>query len=97
MRSQPARQHKADAYRSSSTNYENLAMIDSPSLVLDSDAENSRLPHMLGTKIRRALAVLGPGLVTGASDDDPSGIATYSQVGASLAMGCCGRWSSPIR
>ncbi|HEY1462390.1 MAG TPA: hypothetical protein VGF44_03110, partial [Terriglobales bacterium] len=25
---------------------------------------------------------LGPGLVTGASDDDPSGIATYSQVGA---------------
>jgi NRAMP (natural resistance-associated macrophage protein)-like metal ion transporter len=32
---------------------------------------------------RRGLwAVLGPGLITGASDDDPSGIATYSQVGA---------------
>jgi NRAMP (natural resistance-associated macrophage protein)-like metal ion transporter len=28
------------------------------------------------------LSVLGPGLVTGASDDDPSGIATYSQMGA---------------
>ncbi|HMG85015.1 MAG TPA: Nramp family divalent metal transporter [Terracidiphilus sp.] len=28
------------------------------------------------------LSKLGPGLVTGASDDDPSGIATYSQVGA---------------
>src|SRR5438552_18837427 len=28
------------------------------------------------------LAQLGPGLVTGAADDDPSGIATYSQVGA---------------
>ena len=28
------------------------------------------------------LAILGPGLVTGAADDDPSGIATYSQVGA---------------
>ena len=28
------------------------------------------------------LANLGPGLVTGAADDDPSGIATYSQVGA---------------
>ena len=28
------------------------------------------------------LARLGPGLITGASDDDPSGIATYSQVGA---------------
>jgi Mn2+/Fe2+ NRAMP family transporter len=26
--------------------------------------------------------ILGPGLITGASDDDPSGIATYSQAGA---------------
>ena len=33
-------------------------------------------------KIKKALRVLGPGLVTGASDDDPSGIATYSQAGA---------------
>ena len=30
---------------------------------------------------------LGPGLVTGASDDDPSGIATYSQVGARFGYG----------
>ena len=30
----------------------------------------------------RLLSKLGPGLITGASDDDPSGIATYSQVGA---------------
>jgi NRAMP (natural resistance-associated macrophage protein)-like metal ion transporter len=30
---------------------------------------------------------LGPGLVTGASDDDPSGIATYSQVGAQFGNG----------
>ena len=30
---------------------------------------------------------LGPGLVTGAADDDPSGIATYSQVGASFGYG----------
>lgn len=30
----------------------------------------------------RLLNVLGPGLITGASDDDPSGIATYSQTGA---------------
>ena len=30
---------------------------------------------------------LGPGLVTGAADDDPSGIATYSQVGAALGYG----------
>jgi NRAMP (natural resistance-associated macrophage protein)-like metal ion transporter len=31
---------------------------------------------------RNILSVLGPGLITGASDDDPSGIATYSQAGA---------------
>jgi NRAMP (natural resistance-associated macrophage protein)-like metal ion transporter len=31
--------------------------------------------------------VLGPGLITGASDDDPSGIATYSQVGAQFEYG----------
>src|SRR5580692_8779587 len=32
----------------------------------------------------RLLGVLGPGLITGAADDDPSGIATYSQAGAQL-------------
>jgi NRAMP (natural resistance-associated macrophage protein)-like metal ion transporter len=35
------------------------------------------------------LAVLGPGLITGASDDDPSGIATYSQAGASFGYAMC--------
>ncbi len=30
---------------------------------------------------------LGPGLITGAADDDPSGIATYSQVGAQYGYG----------
>jgi NRAMP (natural resistance-associated macrophage protein)-like metal ion transporter len=34
----------------------------------------------------RFLRVLGPGLVTGASDDDPSGIATYSQAGAQFGF-----------
>lgn len=33
-------------------------------------------------KVRKFWRTLGPGLVTGASDDDPSGIATYSQAGA---------------
>ena len=32
--------------------------------------------------LKRFLRILGPGLVTGASDDDPSGIGTYSQAGA---------------
>src|SRR6184192_4288315 len=35
---------------------------------------------------RRILAVLGPGLITGAADDDPSGIATYSQAGAQFGF-----------
>src|SRR5947207_1880724 len=30
---------------------------------------------------------LGPGLITGAADDDPSGIATYSQAGARFGLG----------
>src|SRR6185295_10790811 len=33
-----------------------------------------------------ALKILGPGLVTGASDDDPSGIGTYATAGASLGF-----------
>jgi NRAMP (natural resistance-associated macrophage protein)-like metal ion transporter len=36
--------------------------------------------------IKRFLNVLGPGLITGAADDDPSGIGTYSQAGASLGF-----------
>ena len=36
---------------------------------------------------RGLLALLGPGLITGASDDDPSGIATNSQVGAQFGYG----------
>lgn len=35
----------------------------------------------------RFLKLLGPGLVTGAADDDPSGIATYSQTGAQFGFG----------
>jgi Mn2+/Fe2+ NRAMP family transporter len=34
--------------------------------------------------LRRFVSVLGPSLITGAADDDPSGIATYSIVGAQL-------------
>jgi NRAMP (natural resistance-associated macrophage protein)-like metal ion transporter len=44
------------------------------------------------------LKALGPGLVTGAADDDPSGIATYSQVGAQYgyAMGWTMLFSYPL-
>jgi len=37
-------------------------------------------------KIKRFWKLLGPGLITGASDDDPSGIATYSQAGAAYGL-----------
>ena len=36
--------------------------------------------------IRKFLKIFGPGLITGASDDDPSGIATYSQAGAQYGL-----------
>ena len=43
---------------------------------------NNRKPN----KLTRFWKLLGPGLVTGASDDDPSGIATYSQAGAQYGL-----------
>ena len=41
---------------------------------------------LAGWSAKRFLQRLGPGLVTGASDDDPSGIGTYSQAGAQLGF-----------
>jgi NRAMP (natural resistance-associated macrophage protein)-like metal ion transporter len=38
-------------------------------------------------RLRRYFRSLGPGIVTGAADDDPSGIAAYSQVGAQFGYG----------
>jgi Mn2+/Fe2+ NRAMP family transporter len=38
-------------------------------------------------KIKKFLKVFGPGVVTGAADDDPSGIATYTQTGAKFGYG----------
>ena len=45
-------------------------------------------------KFSRFLRILGPGLVTGAADDDPSGIATYSQAGAGFGYGLL--WAFPL-
>jgi len=48
-------------------------------------------PKTFGDALRRGpagfLRLLGPGVVTGASDDDPSGIGTYSQVGSQFGYG----------
>jgi NRAMP (natural resistance-associated macrophage protein)-like metal ion transporter len=40
----------------------------------------------VASKVSRGLGQFGPGIVTGAADDDPSGIATYSQVGAQFGF-----------
>src|SRR5271154_4336894 len=40
----------------------------------------------LKSKLVAGFRSLGPGIVTGAADDDPSGIATYSQVGAQFGF-----------
>ncbi len=45
-------------------------------------AKKKRPRQSKPSRIRRFFAVLGPGVITGAADDDPSGIATYSIAGA---------------
>src|SRR2546423_9574908 len=55
---------------------------------LESRLERERNP------IKRFFLLLGPGLITGASDDDPSGIGTYTQAGASLGFATL--WTAPL-
>jgi NRAMP (natural resistance-associated macrophage protein)-like metal ion transporter len=52
-----------------------------PSVGSEEDSEKTE-----SNPIKRFLKVLGPGLITGAADDDPSGIGTYTQAGASLGF-----------
>lgn len=68
-------------------------IVGAPSVVLDKTINTSQ--EIIGTMakdttVTKAKAYwknLGPGLTTGASDDDPSGIATYSQAGAGYGFG----------
>ena len=65
----------------------------SPLTIQITKPKAEELPGLRSTKkreagpIKQVLAQMGQGLVTGASDDDPSGIATYSQVGAQFGYG----------
>jgi NRAMP (natural resistance-associated macrophage protein)-like metal ion transporter len=54
-----------------------------PAVTRRSQNRFERIKHRLGGSLEE----LGPGLVTGAADDDPSGIATYSQAGAQFGYG----------
>ena len=49
--------------------------------------EPENKPSRPKTKIWKFFTLMGPGLTTGAADDDPSGIATYSQTGAQFGYG----------
>ena len=62
--------------------------VDQPELPLSDQRRKS-------FRFRDFLNTLGPGLITGASDDDPSGIGTYSQAGAQLGYGI--GWTMSIR
>src|ERR1035438_8542485 len=69
--------------------------IEAPAQALDRSVERgmkivSKVPGSNTNPFQRAKNywyLLGPGLTTGASDDDPSGIATYSQTGAQYGFG----------
>jgi NRAMP (natural resistance-associated macrophage protein)-like metal ion transporter len=56
-------------------------------LRISGSAVEKKRPHNATEDKRGFLARLGPGLITGASDDDPSGIGTYSQTGAQIGFG----------
>lgn len=60
--------------------------VDSPELAKTPPvrAPGGRAPSRLPTGLSELMRSLGPGLITGASDDDPSGISTYSIAGASF-------------
>ena len=74
------------------TTPDNLARSEAAAVTIDGAVVQPPSPArgyaaVFAGKLRAALQSLGPGLVTGASDDDPSGIATYSQVGAQFGYG----------
>ena len=54
----------------------------------------ARLRGLIGRLREHPLARVGPGLITGVADDDPSGIATYSQAGAQFGLNML--WTMPL-
>lgn len=52
------------------------------------------LQAFLGRLKEHPLSRVGPGLITGVADDDPSGIATYSQAGAQFGLNML--WTMPL-
>jgi NRAMP (natural resistance-associated macrophage protein)-like metal ion transporter len=75
-----------DRGRISATPYNQTNKSDNETLESKIDREKNPL--------KRLLMILGPGLITGASDDDPSGLGTYTQAGASLGFATL--WTAPL-
>jgi NRAMP (natural resistance-associated macrophage protein)-like metal ion transporter len=64
-----------------------LRSIAMGAFVLDNKEPSVAPSAVVGPSKPRLWRVLGPGLIAGAADDDPSGIATYSQAGAQFGFG----------
>src|SRR4029079_10986105 len=64
-----------------------------PPLPPGSELQDSA-PPPARNPVRRFFSALGPGLITGAADDDPSGVATYSVAGARLGTSLL--WTAAI-
>ena len=58
------------------------------------EATEPAASRVVGPSKPRLLQVLGPGLISGAANDDPTAIATYSQAGARFGFGFC--WLMPL-
>lgn len=78
--------------------------VEAPAVVLDKTVQISNQVRVAAAnapgvkKAKDYWHILGPGLTTGASDDDPSGIATYSQTGAQYGFGFLwlSLWTFPL-
>jgi len=84
--------------KNNKSNFEKIA--GAPAMALDhslgktAEVVNSLPDVKVLDKTKNYWKMLGPGLTTGASDDDPSGIATYSQTGAQTGFSLL--WLAPL-
>jgi Mn2+/Fe2+ NRAMP family transporter len=69
--------------RRSGTGGEKVTALEKPQ---NGSSDSQGAASSVSSFFKRLAGRLGPGLITGASDDDPSGIATYSQAGAQLGF-----------
>jgi Mn2+/Fe2+ NRAMP family transporter len=72
------RSHQDAATKAAGSQYQGDAIAPAD----QSGPHKANKPGGKESRVRHILSILGPGLITGASDDDPSGIGTYSVAGA---------------